>query len=241
MKPALPSLLQLVALSLAGSVFLGGCSTTYVVQVDAISRPAVDSPAPQSYSIKSNNPKMDEDSLRYKEVAGYVRTALSGKGMYETTPDKADVVVNLDYGMNSPRVKFETVTTPIIMPVGGGTRYVQIPVYNRGVVVGYRTAVVNEPPRMEVVGYEDSIRPVIVYEKFMQISARTNKEITEGRALPEVWSVNVSAEDDSKDLRKYLPILASATADYIGTNTNSQKEVKIKEGDEVVSFIKKGL
>ena len=94
---------------------------------------------------------------------------------------------------------------------------------------------------MAVVGYEDSIRPVIVYEKYMQISARANKEATEGRAAPEVWSVNVSTEDDSKDIRKYLPILASATADYIGTNTTAQKAVKIKEGDEVVTFIKKGM
>jgi hypothetical protein len=63
----------------------------------------------------------------------------------------------------------------------------------------------------------------------------------EGRAPPEVWSVNVSSEDESKELRKYLPILASATADYIGTNTKQEIEVKLKEGDEVVGFIRKGI
>jgi len=231
------------ALFAAACILLGGCTTAYDVQVDAISKATPNTPAPQSYNIKSSNPKMDEESLRYKEVADYVKTALSGKGMYEApNPEQADVVVNLDYGMNSPRVKFETVTTPIIMPVGGGTRTVQVPIRDSsGRIIGYQTMIIQDPPRMEVVGYEDTVRPVIVYEKYLQISARLNKEATEGRAAPEVWSVSISSEDTSKDLRKYLPILASASADYIGTNTNAQKSVKIREGDEVVSFIKKGL
>ena len=243
MKPTSLPLFHKATLFVACAVLLGGCANSYEVQVDAISRAATDTPMPQSYSLKTSNPKMDEDSLRYKEVAGYVKAALSGKGMYEApSPDKADVVVDLDYGMNSPRVKFETISTPITMPVGGGVRYEQVPIRDRdGKIIGYQTIAIREPTRMEVVGYEDSIRPVVVYEKYMQISARANKEATEGRAAPEVWSVNVSTEDDSKDIRKYLPILASATADYIGTNTNAQKAVRIKEGDEVVSFIKKGM
>ncbi|MBI2815288.1 MAG: hypothetical protein HYX71_13515 [Opitutae bacterium] len=238
----------LAAMSLALSVFSGGCSTTYVVQVDAISQAAkvADSTPvamPQSYEIRSNNPKMDESSLRYKEVTGYVKTALSGKGMYEAPRAvKADVVVDIDYGMDSPRVKFETISVPIYAPTGGGVRYGQVPVYDRnGRIVGYQTVALREPPRMEVVGYEDRVKPVVVYEKFLKISARANQESVEGRAPPEVWSVNVSAEDESKDLRKYLPILASATADYIGKNTKEQKPVKIKEDDEVVGFIKKGI
>ncbi|MNC94403.1 hypothetical protein D3C83_112470 [compost metagenome] len=83
--------------------------------------------------------------------------------------------------------------------------------------------------------------PVIVYEKFLKVSARENKEATEGRAPAEVWSVNVSAEDKSQELRKYIPILASATADYIGTNTKESKPITISENDEVVKFVKKGM
>lgn len=233
---------------LALTLLLGGCTTTYVVQVDAISQAAQvatnETPAlPQSYEIRTNNPKMDEGSLRYKEVAGYVKTALSGKGMYESPRAvKADVVIDIDYGMDSPRVKFETMSIPIYAQTGGGVRYEQVPIYdNRGNIIGYRTVVLREPPRTEIVGYEDQVKPVIVYEKFLKISARSNQESVEGRAPPEVWSVNVSAEDESKDLRKYLPILASATADYIGTNTKEQKPIRIKEDDEVVGFIKKGM
>lgn len=220
-----------------------GCTTTYVVQVDAISQANSVVSNAKSYEIRSSNPQVDEDSLRYKEVANYVKTALSGKGMYEA-PEKTkpDLVVDIDYGMETPRVKYETESYPVFAQVGGGVRYVQVPVTdNRGRVVGYQTVAVYDPPRTEIIGYEEQVKPVVVYEKYLKLSARENKEASEGRPAPEVWSVNVSAEDESKDLRKYLPILASATTDYIGTNTQEQKPVKIKEDDEVVGFIKKGM
>ncbi|HVZ64686.1 MAG TPA: hypothetical protein VG936_08960 [Lacunisphaera sp.] len=238
---------------LAVVLLLAACTTnTYVVQVDAIAKPSTAGTAggPQalSYQIRSTNPKLDEGSLRYKEVADYVRTALSGKGMYEAPrPEKADMIIDIDYGIDAPRVKFDTQSEPIYAETGGGVQPVMVPIYakdpNTGRIemVGTRTEMVPQPRRQEILGFEDVVRPVIVYEKYLKISARSNAEAVEGRAPPEVWSVNVSAEDESKELRKYLPILASATTDYIGTNTNQEKPVKLKADDEAVTFIKKGM
>jgi hypothetical protein len=231
---------------IAVTVLFSGCgTTTYVVQVDAIAQKAESAAAtqPLSYEIRTSNPKMDEGSLRYKEVAGYVKTALSGKGMYEApSADKADVVIDIDYGIDTPRVKFDTQSQPVYGQASSGVRYQQVPVFNTdGTIRGYRTVAVAAPPHTEVIGFEEVVHPVIVYEKYLKISARSNKEMGEGRAPPEVWSVNVSAEDESKELRRYLPILASATADYIGTNTKQETPVKLKENDEVVGFIKKGM
>lgn len=243
--------LPLPILLLGAGLFLAGCdgSKTYTIQVDAISTPPeVGTPAPaaQSYHIRTQNPKLDESSLRYKEVADYVRTALSGKGMYEApTPEKADVVVDIDYGMDAPRIKFETISNPIIVQQPG--RYVTETrtILRRrpdGQVEAVEVQVqVYVPGSTEFLGMQETVQPVLIYEKFLKLSARENREATEGRAPPEVWSVNVSAEDGSQELRKYMPILASATADYIGTNTKESKPVKIKEGDEVVTFIKKGM
>lgn len=233
-------------------VFLAGCnSTTYTVQVDAIAKPtetggAAPAPAPQSYSIRSKNVKLDETSLRYKEVTDYVKTALSGKGMYEAPrPENADVVIDIDYGMDAPRVKFETMSTPIVMQTGGSyemkreERLIRKPDGTTEVI--YVDVQVYVPGRTEFIGVREEVTPVIVYEKYLKVSARENKEATEGRAPAEVWSVNVSAEDKSQELRKYIPILASATADYIGTNTKESKPVTISENDEVVKFVKKGM
>jgi hypothetical protein len=241
--------ISVLAVALATlTIAFTGCnsSSTYTVQVDAIATPPeVGKPAPaaQSYHIRTHNPRLDESSLRYKEVTDYVRTALSGKGMYEApSPELADVVIDIDYGMDAPRVKFETVSNPIMVMVPGAIHTQEVPIRDReGKIIGYRTVTLREPSRQEFAGMQESVQPVVVYEKFLKLSARTNKEADEGRAPPEVWSVNVSAEDKSQELRKYMPILASATADYIGTNTKESKPIKINEGDEVVTFIKKGM
>jgi hypothetical protein len=233
----------LSALAFAGC----GTSETYTVQVDAIAAPAEagrPSHAAQSYHIRAQNPALDENSLRYKEVAGYVRTALSGKGMYEApSPERADVIIDIDYGMDAPRIKYETVSKPVVVDVAGNVReeveYIRDP--STGNIVGQRLVTIREADRQEFMGTNEAVKPVIIYEKHLKLSARANQEAAEGRAPPEVWSVNVSAEDNSQELRKYLPILASATADYIGTNTKESKPVKISEGDEVVTFVKKGM
>lgn len=251
MKPSLP-LGYLTAASLSALAFLAGCNSTqtYTVQVDAIAQPVeVGQPAPQalSYRIRSQNPRLDESSLRYKEVADYVRTALSGKGMYEAPNEEmADVVIDIDYGMDAPRVKFETVSNPIYQQTPGplNQSVVRVPVRDPKtgqMMIVEQVVTVRGPDRVQMVGIQESIQPTVVYEKYLKVSARENREAVEGRLPPEVWSVNVSAEDDSQELRKYLPILASATADYIGTNTKESKPIKIKESDEVVDFIKKGL
>jgi hypothetical protein len=237
---------------MAALALLAGCSTTrtYTVQVDAIAKPAKTeaqaSTPPQSYHIRSRNPKLDESSLRYKEVSDYVKTALSGKGMYEApTPELADVVIDIDYGMDAPRVKFETMASPIIERTADRvestpqTFLVKLP--DGSVQAVTRNVNVIRPGIEQVVGMREEVIPVIVYEKYLKVSARENKEANEGRPPDEVWSVNVSAEDKSQELRKYLPILASATADYIGTNTKESKPVKVGENDEVVKFVKKGM
>jgi hypothetical protein len=250
MKSFTASSRPLVAALAASLGLLAGCTTsTYTVQVDAISQPKVTAqagPPPQSYYIHSKNPRLDETSLRYKEVSDYVKTALSGKGMYEAPkPEAADVVIDIDYGMDAPRVKFETVNTPVMVQTANSseTRVIEhIVRLPDGTVKVYQEQVqVVVPGREEFVGMREEVTPLIVYEKYLKVSARENKETSEGQPAAEVWSVNVSAEDKSQELRKYLPILASATADYIGANTKESKDVKIDEKDDVVKFIKKGM
>ena len=236
---------------LAGAVvLLAGCNTTtYVLQVDAISKTAQTAQAtpaakaPQSYRVRAHNPNIPEDNLRYREVSDYVKTALSGKGMYEApSAETADVIIEIDYGMESPRMKYEAVTKPIMQMQEGIPQREMVPVgSNADGSTKYKVIRVPGLQSMKIVGWKEEIEPIIVYEKFLKVSARENRERAEGRPAPEVWSVNVSAEDQSNELRKYMPILASATADYIGTNTKQEKAVDISENDEAVKFIKKGM
>lgn len=225
-----------------------GCSTsTYEVKVDSISKASsqgsiASSGELQSYKIKSKDPALGDENLRYKEAADYVKTALSAKGLYEApTQDRADMIVELDYGMDAPRTKIETVSVPVYAQAGGGVKYEQVPVVDSKGNQSYRTVAVYQPPRTELVGFDDVPRQVTIYEKYLHLTARENKPAAEGRPPAEVWSVNVSAEDESKDLRKYLPILASATADYIGKDSTNQRTVKIKDPSQITEFIRKGM
>jgi hypothetical protein len=210
------------------------------MKVDALAKRTAS--APQSYALKSKDPQLGEENLRYREAAELMRTALSGKGLYEApVPEKADVIVELDFGMDSPQTKIETVTRPLMAQVDGGVRYETVPIVDQRGNTSMRTVPVYQPPRTEVVAYEDVYLPVSVYEKYLRVTARENNEGVEGRPPTELWSVNVSAVDGSKDLRKYLPVMAAVTADYIGKETGHEKAVNVRENSAAVDFIKRGL
>jgi hypothetical protein len=234
-----------VLVALAAGALSGGCtSASYAVKIDAMTKPdaSTGTVEPQSYKITSKNPAMGDESLRYREATDFVKTALSSKGLYEApSSEAADMIVELEYGIDAPRTKIETVSVPRYVQVGGGVRYEQVPVTDSRGNVSQRTVAVYQNPRSEFIGYDEMPQRVTVYEKYLRITARENKPAAEGRAPVQIWSVQSSTEDGSKDLRKYLPIMASATADYIGKGTTSSKVVKIKDPSQVVEFIRKGM
>jgi hypothetical protein len=240
-----PSSARLFPAVLAGAALWcgSGCASTatYKVKVDAIGKSQAGETA-VSYRLKNLNPSLTQDDLRYKEAANYVRAALAGRGMYEAAPDAMpDVIVELDYGIAAPSVKMETKSVPVYGQTGGGVNYETIPVTDAQGNVTMRTVPVYQPPQTEVVRYREALTPVPVYEKYLHISARDNKAVAEGQKPAEIWSVNTSLEDESKDLRKYLPLLASASMESIGTDTGRQQTIKLKANDQTVDFVKKGM
>lgn len=238
---------SVVALAVASALGWAGCATSsYVVKVDAISKPAAVTGAtiasPQSFRIKSKNPALGEESLRYREAAEFVKTALSGKGLYEApSTEKADMIVELEYGMETPRTKIEPVSVPVYAQTGGGVRYEQLPIVDPKGNQSVRTVAVYDAPNTQLVGYDDENRSVTVYEKYLRVTAVENRPGPEGRPPAEVWSVNVTTEDESNDLRKYLPIMASAMVDFIGKDSTRQKAVKVIDPSKLTEFIKKGM
>ena len=229
------------------TLFDAGCTTsTYQVKVDAISRPSAGPTTagtePQSYKIKSKNPALGDENLRYNEAAGFVKTALSSKGLYEApSQDRADMIVELEYGVDAPRTKIESIIVPVYAPSGGGVRYEQMPMIDTRGNTTFRTVAVYRPPVAQSVGFDEVPQEVIIYEKYLHVTARENKPGREGRPPSEVWSVSVSTEDESRELRKYLPILASAAADYIGKDSTGQRTVTIKDPSQLTTFIRNGM
>lgn len=218
-----------------------GCVTTHEVKVDSLAKPKVDNAV--SYEIKNRNVTVTDDSLRYKEAAGYVKTALSGKGLYEAPPGtKPDLVVDLDYGVGPPQTKREIRSEPVYITVPGQVRTERVQVGNdsQGRPI-YQTITVQDPPTTEFAGFREYVVVVTVYEKYLKLSAKENKEASEGRPAQELWTVDVTAEGESRDIRKNLPVLVAASIEYIGQDTQGQKTVRIKDTASDIAFVKKGM
>lgn len=225
------------------ALLVAGCATDTVhqIKVDSIAKRDGANTA-LSYRIRSKDPRLGDESLRYKEASEFVRTALSGKGLYEAPNDeRADMIVELDYGMETPRTRMETVSVPVYAQVGGGVRYETVPVVDARGIASRRTVAVYDEPKSELVRYDDVPKPVTMYEKYIRLTARENKPGVEGRPPAELWSVQVSAEDESKDLRKYLPLMASASVEYIGKDSTNQQIVNVREKSPGVEFIRRGM
>jgi hypothetical protein len=128
------------------------------------------------------------------------------------------------------------------MTVPGQTRYerVQVGTDKNGNPV-YQNVMVQEPPTVELVGYREYMVTVITYEKYLKLNATENKPTSEGRPPSEVWTVDVSSDGESRDVRKSLPILAAASIDWVGKDTKGQKTIRIKDTDKDVAFVRKGM
>lgn len=233
-----------VVVLLGLAALFGGCATSYRFKVDAVKNE--EAPAEEekkSFRVVSANPEMDEEDLRFQEAKQYVKTALSSKGMFEAPEGaNADTVIEVDFGMEEPRTKFYTVSEPVYAVVGGGTRTVMVPV--RDPVTGrvtYIPQVVYDPPQRELIGFQDRVVTVTVYEKYIRVTARETQEEAGDRPPREMWSVYVTNEDESDDIRKYVPLMVSAAMDSMDENTTSQKEIVLKQDDERIVFVKKGM
>ncbi len=241
-QPPPAALTAALALGLIFSAaLLAGCTTTHELKVDSIAKPrAADA---VSYEVRNKNPLVADDSLRFKEAAGFVKTALSGRGMYEAPPNtKADMIIDVDYGVGPPKVKQEMVSEPVYVTVPGQirTERIQVGTDSQGRPI-YQTVTVQDPPTTQFAGFREYMVTLTVYEKYLKMSARENKEGTEGRPAPEIWTVDISSEGESRDVRKHLPIMVAASIDYVGKDSQGQKTIRLKDNASDIAFVKKGM
>lgn len=221
--------------------WLGGCaSNNYDVKINAIAND--EKPSGESYRIIAKNGGDPRTDLRTKEAVEYVKAALSGRGLYEApNPENAEMVVEIDYDVEPPRVEFETRSVPVFARIDGGLRSVIVPTRSANGSVSYRRVTVMDPPSQELIGFDQQTVPVTVYEKYLRVSARENVASGDDSPPAQLWSVYASNEAEDDDIRSALPVLASVVVDYIGVTTEKDHKVKVNSQDEEVAFIKKGM
>jgi hypothetical protein len=235
---------------LFGLVLLAGCNNTYDFKVDAMHNPELaEAEVPdedgelKSYALVSTDPVLQPGDLRFEEFAQYVETALAGRGYYRTNdPATADLIITFEASLSDPTTEYRPYSVPVYEYVPGQIVSEQVPVYNsKGQIVGYQVVQRRLPPEKQIAGFETHYRPITVYEKRLIISARANSASEDTEIAPEVWNLVVSNRDESADLRSYVPYMAAAAMPHLGGATDGEVEVKVKETDDSVAFIKKGI
>jgi hypothetical protein len=212
------------------AVSLAGCAApqtksdvplTHVVKVNAT---ATEAPKKGSaFTIVPVRGSVDDSTLLYAEATRVVTSALQTKGLHAAPHvEKADVIVEIEYGMAPPRVA------------------------SRGILL---TPELAEPPptppragvptETNVANLRSAARGPL--EKRLVLTAKEAKKITDDSPTPPrtLWSVELTTIDLSNDIRRYFPILASVALDQMGNDSGGSQLVRVNENDKTVVLLKK--
>jgi len=210
----------------------GVCSAAdHRVKVEAMSH-ATTAGHLTSFWIHSGNPAIAETSLRFAEAARQIKTALSGHGLFEARDEaSADLLVTIDFGIRQGAPRSERAYLPI---------YANDLTLPSSAPATLHERLVNPVNYDAMVGYEEIDLPVEAHEKFLYFSATENQPAAEGRPPATVWRVAASIDDESKDLRAVLPVLAAVVMESIGRETTSPAIVRMADKNPAVAFINRG-
>lgn len=240
-RPAPPTSL-LLGIAAVGLALASGCASVHEVSIESVCRPAPATAHPVSYRLATRSPVLDEHSLRYKEAAGHVRTALSGHGFYEAPAGATpDLVVEIDYGIEQPRMHYKTVMEPVYLEVSNPS--------SSGPPT--RRTIVGRPPRSQpptadepqlaLIGYTEVPRPYFTREKYLSVTAHESRTSADRQPAPDLWRVQASIEDETDDIRRCLPVLAAAVMKQLGGTTDGTVVARVREHDADIAFIRRGL
>lgn len=247
MKPPSPTraALLLLVLPWGWSVEAATVGGVQQVKAEAVCHPAEPEKTLVSYRIQPRNPAADPACLRYAEAARHIRAALSGHGLFEAPAQlPADLIVELDYGVERAQLKYVAVTVPVFHPPEVPTTRSGAPFATMtgpgGASPSSHADPADEPLPPPTVTYQRVASPVVVWEKFLSVSVRENQPAVEGRPAAELWRINVSVEHENQDLRRWLPVLAAVVMEQFGRDTRGRTTVAIAEDDPAVAFVRRG-
>jgi hypothetical protein len=180
-------------------------------------------PLGASYRLEMYDPTGSQEEKVNIMAEQYVRAALGSRGLFEAPSNgKADMIVTAEYGVGPGQMK-------IVYTAPQGPSLMGPPLTSGS-----------------------SAKPVLVFEKFLRITARAPVDASASRVPPpasetrgrrtsgnrapraargeELWNVNVSIEDPKKDLAPVLEVLAATAIDHIGGNTGEEVYIRVESG-----------
>ena len=194
----------------SAGMFAGGCASTTSVKIDAAANPAAADGF--GYTISARDPGRSSDT-RYSGVIAHVHNALASRGMFEAPdPDRADVVIEVDYGEHPPQTKVTTVSQPVVVqPSAMGGYPGTYPGSYPGSYSSGNIDPVTGLPRSQVVMVPTQ-RITYTTEKYIRIRATENPKLKRRGDPPpqQVWAVEATLEDESTNFESALPAMIDA-------------------------------
>lgn len=233
--------------ALAILLFGSGCATSAVAVYDIQVKSTVGQTSVNgsSYRIVEQAVAPDQRAL-YEEMLATLRVALRVKGLKEAAqPDRPDLYLMIGTGVKRSSTEMEKVSEPVYVLVSGILRVEKVQTSTVNGVAQYETVIHQDPPSMQLVGYNDRRIPVDHFGKFLVVRATTiPPTLKEGRTNPSsppaVWEVAAVWNSKDKDLKKVLPILSAACMVYAGKDSNGPVTIRMRERDADVLAIKQG-
>lgn len=225
-------LLHTPRLALVAVLALGtaGCASRYAFDVEATKQATPPQPH-RSYRLVDARPDARPGDLRFARVAQDVETALSSRGMYAapegTTPA---LIIAVDFGISDPVTTVGTRIEPF---------YMELPASALGATL-YRDAGGGRSVQPHYLGEREVPFVIKTYRKFLRLTARTNGSETDEDTARQAWSVLVTNEDKSDDLRAYARLMVAAAMDHIGDNLPGQRHIVMTRRDGRVTFVAQG-
>lgn len=183
------------------------------------------------------------DAWRTREAELSIMTALATKGLLEAPADQpADLLVVLAYDIGV-REKYAKSSTYHLDPADDGPGMPTAAAFPPGTATAIRQRQMDnataDSTERDTQLYSEKVA-VILYQKYLVVSAYDASPVAGHPTDHRIWSVEAGIEDESKALRKYVPILAAACVDYLNTNTGRVRRVDVRADGHALAVVKKG-
>lgn len=218
-------------------LLLSGCGgTTYTINIDSITDQDSDY-AGTRYILYSGMKDVSADDLYFREFATYFRTIIAQHGYKEViNPDKADIAIYLSYGVTPGELIHYTYTTPVFEVTGGEIiQYSETKSDGRGSTT-QTTGTIQIPVRQRIIGHTAQAEQQQLYTRYVILEATETSNSNRS-----IWKTTLKSLGLSKDLRRIMPIIATASAPFLGSNTGQLIEIEIDDDDEKVIGLQKIL
>lgn len=170
----------------------------------------------QTYTYNMMPFKEQEGKLEYSNYANKVRSQLNSKGYIEANPDKADVIVFIEYGIDDGKEVLSS------YPIWGQTGVASSTTYGTVGSSGNYSGTTYNNPTYGVVG--SGTTSDTVYKRFFKLEMVDNKSYLASHKLNNVYEAKVTSTGTSNSLTKVFPYMLRSLFEDFPNESGTMKQ-----------------